>query len=168
MQERGRGKRGGGLLTPKAWFWPVMLVGTAVDLATKRLAFSLLAEGDYCRIVPHVLGLKRSQNPGALFGMGEGWGTVLAVLSILAVVLLVFLLYRSTARGAWLPVAYGAIAAGAAGNLVDRLFNDGKVRDFIDLHLGRYHWPTFNVADILICIGVGMVIYVEFRKAKKE
>jgi len=51
------------------------------------------------------------------------------------------------------------ILSGAIGNLWDRIFHH-HVRDFIDVHLGfGYHWPTFNIADALICVGVGMILY---------
>ncbi len=51
------------------------------------------------------------------------------------------------------------ILSGAIGNLWDRIFHH-HVRDFIDVHLGMgYHWPTFNIADSLICVGVGLVLY---------
>lgn len=154
-------------MTSKAWFWPAMLAGAALDLATKHIAFANLGDSQYVNVVPHLLGFVRSENEGALFGMRLGGGLVLAVLSLLAVGLLIYFLHKSKASGAWLPIAYGTIAAGALGNMADRLFNDGRVRDFIDLHIGNHHWPTFNVADVLICIGVGMVIYAEFRKGKR-
>ncbi len=54
---------------------------------------------------------------------------------------------------------FGMILSGAIGNLWDRIFHH-HVRDFIDVHLGMgYHWPTFNIADSLICVGVGLVLY---------
>ena len=51
------------------------------------------------------------------------------------------------------------IAGGAAGNVIDR-FLYGKVVDFFDFHIGGYHWPAFNIADIAICAGVAIMIYV--------
>ena len=55
-------------------------------------------------------------------------------------------------------VALGLVAAGACGNLYDRIFNGGFVRDFIDVYYRNYHWPTFNVADSLLCIGVVIIM----------
>ncbi len=54
-------------------------------------------------------------------------------------------------------VAYSLILGGALGNLIDRILFD-KVTDFIDWHVGMYHWPTFNMADSFVCIGVAIII----------
>jgi signal peptidase II len=58
---------------------------------------------------------------------------------------------------------------GVGGNLYDRLFNDGRVRDFIDvnLYVNNYHWPTFNIADSLLCIGVGLCLLDAFFNKKE-
>ena len=157
----------------KLWFWPVLIAGTAADQITKILAFSHLEQGEYLRIIPYVLGLTTSENQGALFGMLPGRGVLLAVFSVVALGLILWFLYRDPSEGKWLPVALGMIGSGAVGNFIDRAFNDRKVRDFIDLHIGPYelqkwwsHWPTFNIADALICIGIAMVIYAELKKPK--
>ena len=57
-----------------------------------------------------------------------------------------------------MQISLGLITAGVVGNLYDRLFNEGRVRDFIDVYRGHWHWPAFNVADSLLCIGVGLII----------
>jgi signal peptidase II len=59
-------------------------------------------------------------------------------------------------------IAVSCINAGIIGNLYDRFFNEGRVRDFIDVYVGSYHWPTFNVADSLLCIGVGILLLLSF------
>ena len=59
-------------------------------------------------------------------------------------------------------VALGFLAAGIGGNLYDRIFNDGLVRDFIDVYYGSFHWPTFNVADICLCVGAGLLLISTF------
>ena len=56
-------------------------------------------------------------------------------------------------------VALGLFTAGICGNLWDRIFNDGRVRDFIDIvYWPGKHWPAFNIADSMLCIGVGLMI----------
>jgi signal peptidase II len=70
--------------------------------------------------------------------------------------------YLSGTRLRLVQAALGLLAAGICGNLYDRLFNDGLVRDFIDVYINAFgrerHWNTFNVADALLCIGVGLLI----------
>ncbi|OYX00849.1 MAG: hypothetical protein B7Z15_20035 [Rhizobiales bacterium 32-66-8] len=58
---------------------------------------------------------------------------------------------------------YGAIVGGAFGNLLDRL-PDGMVTDFLDLHAGGWHFPTFNLADIAISAGVGLLLLAAFGR----
>ena len=70
---------------------------------------------------------------------------------------LVFFLMRKDLT-TLMAVALGLFAGGIAGNLYDRLFHEGAVRDFIDVYVGTYHWPTFNVADSLLCTAVGLLL----------
>jgi signal peptidase II len=64
-------------------------------------------------------------------------------------------------------VALGLFAAGVCGNLYDRIFNDGLVRDFIDVYYRQHHWPAFNVADSMLCIAVGLGIISCFWAPKR-
>ena len=168
VQDNGRGERRAiGSLRHKLWFWPVLVAGVAADQLTKILAFAWLRRAEYRGLIPYVLGLRLSENQGALFGIMQGKGALLALFSAVAFGLIIWFLHRAPSKGKWLPVALGLIAAGAIGNLIDRVFNDGKVRDFIELHIGEhFHWPTFNLADAFIVAGVAMVIYAEFKKPK--
>lgn len=70
----------------------------------------------------------------------------------------------------WYGPAFACIAGGAAGNLIDRV-RLGAVVDFLDVYIGKYHWPAFNIADSAICIGAGIFIVVslfESNKSKKR
>lgn len=82
------------------------------------------------------------------------------------VVTLMFALGRIRRR--LMQVALGLMNAGILGNLYDRLFNEGRVRDFIDVYVGSYHWPTFNVADSLLCIGVGLMLILSFTSGADQ
>ena len=80
---------------------------------------------------------------------------------------LIFLFFRRIREDQTrLVLALSLVLGGALGNLVDRIVR-GSVIDFIDWHVGRHHWPTFNVADIFITIGVGLLI-LEMLFGKSE
>ena len=64
-------------------------------------------------------------------------------------------------------LSFGCVAGGAAGNLIDRV-RWGSVVDFLDVYVGSYHWPAFNVADSAICIGAGVFILISILESKKE
>jgi signal peptidase II len=75
--------------------------------------------------------------------------------------------WLSRVRRIWPAVALGLLIGGALGNVIDRL-RLGWVIDFLDLHVGGYHWPAFNLADSAITVGVGILIIDSLlRPAKK-
>ena len=98
-------------------------------------------------------------NRGVSFGiLNQSSAWVPWLLSTLtAVICLCLFIWLRRAQSKWLAVALGLIMGGALGNLVDRL-RFGAVFDFLDVHLGVYHWPAFNVADTAITFGVGMLL----------
>ena len=100
-------------------------------------------------------------NEGALFGIGQGNNLMFAAISIAAALFIMGWSMRSTAgRDGFLCVALGLILAGTLGNLYDRVVFSG-VRDF--LHWFRwYNWPVFNIADICLVFGAGMLLLEAF------
>lgn len=62
-------------------------------------------------------------------------------------------------------IGFSMVIAGAVGNVLDRI-RFGAVVDFLDFHIGRYHWPAFNIADIAICIGVAVLIWRQLFRSK--
>lgn len=67
----------------------------------------------------------------------------------------------------WYGPAFACIAGGALGNLIDRV-RLGAVVDFLDIYVGRYHWPAFNVADSAICIGAAMFIGISIAETRNS
>ena len=127
-------------------------VVVAVDQGTKALATSLIDRGERVEVLPF-LSFENVRNKGVAFGLGGDISAVLIGATIVVLVgLLVFLAAR--AQGGWrvwLPAAL--LLGGALGNLADR-GRDGAVIDFIDLPL----WPTFNLADVSIVVGVLLLL----------
>jgi lipoprotein signal peptidase len=101
-------------------FWPVALIGLAVDLWTKQLAFARLDPNDAHVLIPHLITLRRSINPGALFGIGQGLAPVFIIASFLALGFALYMFWHSSPRQRSLHIALGLILAGAFGNLYDR------------------------------------------------
>jgi signal peptidase II len=142
-------------------FWSVFIGGLALDLWTKSDIFSRLESSgrDGFTIIKGFLCFQLTENPGAAFGIAAGQRTMLITVSVAAlVVVLAVFLFAGTERRIF-HVALGLFAAGVCGNLYDRVFNGGLVRDFIDVVYwpGR-HWPAFNVADSMLCIAVALLI----------
>ncbi len=146
--------------SPIAWVRFVLIAGCGLsaDLWTKHLAFAKLGYGLNSHpvvLIPDVLQLRTTLNPGAVFGVGPGLAPLFILISLVAIGFVVYV-FMNTQRGQWvMHIALGLILAGAMGNLYDRAFNGGKVRDFILLH----YWPwIFNLADAMLCIGVPLLV----------
>ena len=144
-------------------FWFIAVTGLAVDLWTKKAVFEWLKQRGSFPIVNGFLQLVLAENDGAAFGIAAGRHQLLAAASIAALIAIFAFFLFSGSRGKLVHVVLGLFAAGVCGNLWDRVFNDGRVRDFIDVVYwpGR-HWPAFNVADTLLCIGVGLFVILPF------
>ena len=123
------------------------------DQASKALMINVLEQGDSIWLAPFA-NLILVYNRGISFGMfADLIGTYPVVASLAKMVIVVGLLaWAFLVITAWESAALSLIAGGAAGNIADRLRN-GEVTDFIDLHAGGWHWPTFNMADIWIVSG---------------
>jgi signal peptidase II len=143
----------------------------ALDFVTKQLAVTSLSRG----AVP-VLGdwlvLRLVYNPGAAFGIHVGpysrW-----VFTVLALVALVVLgaMVRQTRPSQWFRLsALALVCGGAMGNLFDRLRSGRGVVDFIDVWIGAFKWPTFNVADMAVSCGavaLAVVLWNEGRDGER-
>jgi signal peptidase II len=148
--------------TPKARrFWPLFALVLLTDCATKRAAELHLVPAQ----VPHeffgeVVRLTLAYNPGAAMSLSLGAHSRVGF-SLLAVAALLVMahLYRRTAPGDRQAAAGLAfIAAGAVGNLLDRLRSARGVVDFIDVGLGGWRFWTFNVADLAILVGAVVLV----------
>jgi signal peptidase II len=139
-------------------FWLLAIFGLALDLWSKSAVFNWLDTLESYSVIDGFLQLIRAQNPGAAWGIfPEKTFFLIGVASIALIVIIILFLF-SGKQPRVIQVAMGFFAAGISGNLYDRIFKNGQVRDFIDAYYHDVHWPTFNVADSLLCIGVGLLI----------
>jgi signal peptidase II len=140
----------------------IALLVAAADRATKAVILDQLIPGQTIPIVPGFFSLVYVRNPGAAFGLlasaDSGWRDVFLIsVSILAVAGLLYLIRHTPAERKWERFAAAGVIGGALGNLYDRLVY-GEVIDFIDVYLGNWHYPAFNVADSAITVGVVILL----------
>ncbi len=104
-----------------------------------------------------------AENPGAAWSFAAGWSDAIrrpffAIVPVIAIVLIARYYRQLAPTQMRIRVALSLIMGGALGNLIDRLLR-GYVIDFIDWHWNNQaHWPTFNVADIGVSVGVGLIV----------
>jgi signal peptidase II len=126
-----------------------------LDQLTKLWVVSTMHLGESRVLIEGLANLTYVRNRGVAFGVlaHQGISAGLFVLvSLAALGLILYFLRQVGDRERLLALALSLIFAGAAGNIIDRL-RVGEVIDFIDLHLGAYHWPFFNLADSAITVG---------------
>ena len=138
----------------------------ALDIASK---FIILAHFDLyqsIQILPF-FSLSYVRNYGAAFGFFLGQRWILALIATVISVVICRMLYKSPKNDYANNIGFTLVLGGALGNLFDRLYH-GFVVDFLDFHLGNWHYPAFNVADSAICIGVALLLFTSFRSGKKS
>lgn len=138
-----------------------------LDIWTKALVLARIQLYDAIPVIPGFFQLVHVRNTGAAFGIGANASSKLVPLLLHAGAIAVFgvvVVYalRSAVTDRLLQVGLHLILGGAVGNLLDR-FRFGYVVDFLDVYIGRYHWPAFNVADSAICIGI-VLLFLDMRK----
>lgn len=140
------------------WF-VLAIVVILIDQISKYLAFHYLQFAKPVYIFPF-FNLTLLFNRGAafsLFGQQSGQILVLSCISIIVIIAVSFWLLRGKYADKWTAFALALLLGGAAGNLIDRVVNK-YVIDFLDFHIGNWHYATFNLADSAIVVSIVMLI----------
>jgi len=154
----------------RTWLWFVLAAAiVAVDQATKSMVLARFAEREGI-IVTQYFNLVLVYNKGAAFSFlanAPGWQTPLLIgFAVVAIAIVSYMLVRTPGRR-MMACGLALILGGALGNLIDRA-RFGQVVDFLDFHVGTWHWPAFNVADSAITVGAVLLILDGFRKHERR
>ena len=142
-------------------YFTVVLFAAAADQATKAMIMLSFSPHESRSIIDGLFNLVYVTNTGAAFSFLAGAGAWVHWFFVAVAVLAIA--GFTAAWWAWgrdkrlLTIAMALIVGGAIGNLIDRL-RFGAVVDFLDVMIGSYHWPAFNVADSCVCVGAGLYI----------
>ncbi|WGE90794.1 signal peptidase II [Actinobacillus genomosp. 1] len=151
------------------WLW-LSLATIIIDLWTKYLVVQRFDLYESVNVLP-VFNLTYVRNYGAAFSFladHGGWQKYFFLgLAIVISLGLTAMLWRNQAVKKLENSAYALIIGGAIGNAIDRAYN-GYVVDFFDFYWDIYHYPVFNVADIAIVVGAGLLILEAFLDKKKK
>ncbi|NPA40363.1 MAG: signal peptidase II [Thermodesulfobacteria bacterium] len=139
-----------------------------LDRVSKWIISKTLSYGAVIKILPF-FNLVRGENRGIAFGLFQGIAGKLIFNGLIFIILLVIgkeaLKISKRPQCTFETIGFGFILGGGVSNLFDRVVY-GKVTDFLDFHLGAYHWPAFNVADAGVTIGFLMLI-ISYLRGKK-
>jgi signal peptidase II len=136
-----------------------------IDQVTKLTVLRRIEFGDFIPVIPGFFNLSHVYNTGAAFGMFKGNNVPFIILSAAALAALAWMGWKMHFPGKISRIAAALLASGVMGNLTDRLMH-GHVIDFLDFHVGSWHWPSFNVADSCICIAAGLFLIEAFTTPK--
>ncbi|HEV8593177.1 MAG TPA: signal peptidase II [Pyrinomonadaceae bacterium] len=166
-------------MTKRDFFWKLAYLAIAggvflIDQTTKAWAVRRLRLGDQIEVISGFLNLAYAKNTGVAFSMlddhGDSgrWG--LSIVAIVAGVLVMYFFWRTPRSDDRMLGSLALLLAGIVGNVTDRL-RLGFVVDFIDVQFGSWHYPTFNVADMAIVVGAGLMVidlFLSKRSQKSE
>lgn len=141
-----------------------------LDQITKSCVDSSMRLHESIPVIGGFFNITYIRNPGAAFGFMAGASPLFRVIffmaiNVLAIILVVYYIWKSRAEEPFLAFALSLILSGALGNLVDRI-RFGEVIDFLDVYIGSYHWPAFNIADSAISVGA-VILFIELTKRGK-
>ncbi|MGC6516701.1 MAG: signal peptidase II [Candidatus Puniceispirillaceae bacterium] len=137
-------------------FITVVIAVMIADFVTKSVMLSLIFDPPRVIAVFPFLNFAPAWNEGVSFGLlASGGQWTRHGISLLAVVVVLWLFFQLADLAKWQKLAAAFISGGALGNALDRQIY-GRVVDFIDFHLGTWHYPAFNIADTMIFTGVAL------------
>jgi signal peptidase II len=140
----------------------------ALDQATKAIVVRLVPFYGHASVIPGFFAISHIHNKGAIFGTFSQAGNPIVTIGLLAaqliaLVLVVAYFLKTPASQRGMKLALTLILAGALGNFIDRIAR-GHVIDFLEFHVGRAYFPTFNAADSCITIGAALLVLVFFLR----
>ncbi len=153
------------------WVGSIVSIVLVLDQLTKYVVEARIRLHDVIPVIPGFFNLTHVRNRGAAFGILAGlpssWRSAFFITVTIVAVAVIAMLIRKT-HERLLVTAFSLIAGGAVGNVIDRV-RYGEVVDFIQWYVKSYYWPSFNVADSAISIGVALLaIDILFIKKPQE
>jgi signal peptidase II len=144
------------------------LVVYAADQATKALVVTALEPGESFNVLGDFVRVWYVQNTGAAFSLFPGAIWLFLPVTVLALVMIVYFFRSFRDRGLGIHIVLGAILGGTLGNLTDRV-RLGYVVDFINVGIGDLRFPTFNVADSAVVVGIALLVaYLTFAEGRRR
>jgi len=150
-------------------FAGVVALVVLADQFTKTLVLKSMPLFKSIAVIPGFFSLTHVHNPGGAFGFlaqnGSPWRHWLFLAAaVVALSMILYFHHQTPNTHPYLGLGLALIFGGAIGNLIDRL-RFGEVIDFLDFYVGHFHYPTFNLADSAVTIGVGIfILHILFKK----
>ena len=148
-------------------FFSIVLSICLFDQITKKIIIDYFETNNSIIFLTSFLNFDLIWNDGIAFGLlGFDNPTSYNLVTFIIGLVILVVFYFMTISNNYLSYFYSMVAGGALGNFIDRI-RFSAVPDFIDFHIGNYHWFVFNIADVFITLGIFCLIIVEFFSKSK-
>ncbi len=147
----------------KLLFLLISIAILIIDQWSKKLVTSSMYLGESQRILGDIIKITYIRNPNSVFGLNIGGPIISTILTVIAFIFVIYLFI--IAKKPLFLTSISFIIGGALGNLMDRVFYM-EVVDFIEIGVGKFRWPTFNVADSFVTIGIILVVIYWFQESR--
>ncbi|GGG10082.1 signal peptidase II [Paenibacillus abyssi] len=152
----------------KYYYYWIALAVFIIDYITKKMIETNLEIGDKIGVIGNFFIITSHRNRGAAFGILQEQTLFFIIITLIVVAGIVTYIYMNRNSGKVLLLsALGLVLGGAFGNFLDRALY-GEVVDFLQFNFGSYTFPIFNVADMGIVCGVGLILLDTIRSMKEE
>ncbi len=145
----------------------IAIVILIMDIISKQLIINNLIIGESISVIKNFFNISYIQNTGAAWGIFSSSTMLLIIFSILVLIVIIWIIVKEKKMKTSSIIAFGLLIGGLIGNLIDRI-RYGYVIDFFDFKIFGYSFPVFNVADMSICIGIFLIIYLIIWGEKNE
>lgn len=144
-----------------------VLAAFSLDQITKTLIVEIIMQPPRVIYITNFLNITLGYNEGISFGLfSETFRRrPLLLIYLSSTIALTMLIWMILTTHRVETAALGLLAGGAAGNIYDRI-ERGRVTDFIDFHIGSWHWPAFNIADVAVVSGALLLIFASFLQTR--
>ena len=154
----------------KMYFYFIALLIIILDQFTKWIVVQNMTLQERIPIIENFLYMTSHRNKGAAFGILQGQMWLFYIVTIVVVVFVIYYFEKYAKEQKLHAISLSLILGGAIGNFIDRVFRQ-EVVDFIDVYIFTYDFPIFNVADMALVVGVGLMlifVFIEDRKAREK
>ncbi len=145
------------------YFYLIAVLIIVADQLIKYFVHSSMRLSQSIPVINNILNLTYVRNTGAAFSLFVGFSSYLVVIGLVVAAAVVYFHYKGPKKNYYLQIGLAFVLGGSLGNLIDRAFR-GYVIDYIDIMI----WPVFNLADIMINVGVILIAYKLFAEEESK
>ncbi|KGX85702.1 signal peptidase II [Pontibacillus marinus] len=149
------------------WYYFIAAAVLILDQLTKWMIVKRMEIGEHIPVIENFFYITSHRNRGAAWGILQGQMWFFYIVTAIVICVVIYYMHKYASSSKVLGLSLGLILGGAIGNFIDRLFRK-EVVDFIDIYIGSYDYPIFNIADSALVVGVILVFFATMLDERKK